>query len=290
MNINDLNIFIASAEYESLTKAALFCNTVQSNVSARIKFLENELNTKLFIRSTRQIELTPEGTDFLKVAKKITTSLSDFQRSVNGKNTNPQGSIRIGCIQTTAALRAPEVLKNFSQAYSEVGFKLKTGTTSALIKEVLSFKLDGAFVSGAIAHPDLEVCPVLYENLVLVSSPTFEDFNKKNTHKTLKIVVFSKGCSYRDLLEAVLKDMGFSRIKFIEIDTLEGIINTIESGIGLTLLPRELIEKHYPYRNLKIKTLPEKISQVPTVFIKHKDFPMSEAYSLFFKSIINGYN
>ena len=55
-------------------------------------------------------------------------------------------------------------------------------------------------------------------------------------------------------------------------------------------MPRELIEKQYPYRNLKIKTLPEKISKVPTVFIKHKDFPMSEAYSLFFKSIINGYN
>ena len=53
MNINDLNMFIAVAEYESITKSAAINNTVQSNVSARIKYLEEQLGVTLLIRTTR---------------------------------------------------------------------------------------------------------------------------------------------------------------------------------------------------------------------------------------------
>ena len=68
MNINDLKIFIAVAEYESITKSAAINNTVQSNVSARIKYLEEQLGVTLLTRTTRVIKLTEEGIQFLKAA------------------------------------------------------------------------------------------------------------------------------------------------------------------------------------------------------------------------------
>lgn len=289
MNTSDLILFIAAAEYGSLTKAAAVHNTVQSNVSARIKSLEDELNIILFIRSTRHIELTPEGARFLKLAKEITIAINDFKSSVAGKNALPQALIKIGCIQTTAALRAPEIFREFSREYPDIEFKLKTGTTAGLIKEVLSFKLDGAFVSGAISHPDLDVCPVIEEELCIVSAATFPGLEKVNGSKPVKLVIFNKGCTYRELLISVLTHLNIKEMKFVEIDTLEGIINTVESGIGITLLPFELIDKHYSYRNLKMSAVPYHFPKVPTVFVKRKDFPMSEGYSLFFESIIKGY-
>lgn len=290
MQTNDLNLFITAAEYSSLTKAAAIHNTVQSNASARIKSLEDEVGIKLFIRSTRHIELTKEGERFLKLAKEITSSIDEFKLSVTGKNAMYQRVMKIGCIQTTAALRAPEIFKNFSQQCPDVEFKLKTGTTPGLIKEVLSFKLDGAFVTGEISHPELDSCPVIEEELCIVSAATFPGFDKTSGRKPMKLIVFNVGCSYRELLNKLLDDINISDRKFIEFDTLEGIINTVENGLGITLLPVELIKKHYSYRNLKILPYPQHLPKVQTVFIKRKDLQMSEIYSLFFESIIKWYS
>lgn len=290
MNINDLKVFITSAEYGSFTRAAMVNNTVQSNVSARIKYLEQELKTELFTRSTRKIILTDEGEKFLKLAKEIITSIDNFKTHVGDNDVKPSGNIKIGCLHTTAALRIPNILQNFTLKYPDVDIKLKTATTSDLLKDVLSFKLDGAFVSGEIHHPDVDVKFVIEEELCIVTSSAHPNIDKiNNASKVIKLVVFNKGCVYRQILLNAMNDMAIKRIKIIEIDTLEGIINTVESGIGITILPVELISKHYRLRNLITLPLPDHLSKVPTVFIKHKNFPMSKAYSLFFKTIVNGY-
>lgn len=291
MNLNDLKIFIATAECETFTKAAAVTNTVQSNVSARIKSLEDSLNLKLFIRNTRSVELTENGAMFLKLAKEISTSIDNFKITVAKQVPQTQGLIKIGCIQTTAALRAPGIFRNFTNEYPDVDFRLKTGNTTDLVKEVLRYKLDGAFVSGNIEHPDLDICPIVAEELCVVYSSAFTDFKKMlKSPKQLKVVVFSKGCTYRELLLQLLAEKGISDVKTYEMDTLEGIINTVEAGSGITLLPTELIKKQYSYRNLSTWTIPDKRARIQTVFIKRKDFPMSEVYGLFFNSIRKSYN
>lgn len=90
MNLNDLNIFIAVAEHESITKAAAANNTVQSNVSARIKYLEERFGVPLLSRTTRTLELTETGTQFLKLAKEIVNGLNDFSNKIK-QNGAPSG-------------------------------------------------------------------------------------------------------------------------------------------------------------------------------------------------------
>lgn len=289
-NTNDLRLFISSAEYGSFTKAAAVNNTVQSNVSARIKYLEEMLKVKLFSRSTRSVELTEEGVLFLKLAREIILSISNFSLAINKNGSPVKKLIRIGCIQTTAALRAPEILQRFSSDYPNVEFQLKTGTTEQLIKEVLSFKLDGAFVTSDLSHPDIEVQPVIKEKLCIVSSSLYPSIHKlRKISGAVKLIVFNKGCSYRKKLNEILSEMNFDTFKYVEMDTLEGIINSVEEGIGITLLPVELIERYYSYRNIQMISLPEHFSDVPTVFIKRKDFPKDNDYSLFLESIAKGY-
>lgn len=291
MNINDLKLFVSTAEYESITKAAALGNTVQSNVSARIKYLEEQLGTKLLHRTTRRVQATDAGLKFLKIAKETITAIEDFKAAVHMGDTQPQGLIKIGCIHSTAALRAPGILQRFTAEHPDIDFKLKTATTGDLIKEVLAFKLDGAFVAGEVDHPDLTFQPIVMEELCLVASSIYPSLERLQMHaKRLKLVVFSKGCAYRELLQETLKDAGTKQIKFVEIDTLDGIINTVESGIGLTLLPIELIKNHYAYRNLVTFPLPNKrFAKCMTVFIRRKDYPMSDSYRCFFESIMKGY-
>lgn len=287
MNINDLNIFIGVAEYESITKSAAINNTVQSNVSARIKYLEEQLGVKLLIRTTRTLELTGEGTQFLKVAKEIVNSLNDFKNTIN-KNGSIIGQLKIGSLQSVAVLRAPDILQRFVSGYPDIEFVLKTGTNNELIKNVLSFKLDGAFVTGRVKHPDLIVKPVSTEKLCIVSSslyPSIDHLNKST--KPIKLIVFSKGCSYRNLLEEMLSEMGLKRLKFVEIDSLDGIIQSVENGMGITLLPEELIKKHYTYRTVSTIKIPAKYAKCPTVFIRVKSASFNRGLQLFEDSILN---
>lgn len=288
MNINDLRIFIALAEYENFTRAATATNTVQSNVSARIKALEKSLNTKLLYRTTRSVTLTPQGIDFLKIAREITMAIDNFKFSIH-KQEGLNGQVRLGCIHSAATLRASSVLEKFIRDYPDVDFTLKTGTTSDLIAQVTEYKLDGAFVTGPVRHPDLDTQTIVFEELhIVLASGTPDPETLIRGDKPVKLAVFNRGCSYRDLLTHFLNTTP-AGIKYIETDTLENILNVVENGTAITLLPKELITRHYPFRKLRTIPLPESHAKIPTVFIKRKDFPMSHAYSLFFDSVINGY-
>lgn len=290
MNINDFKIFQAIAEHGSFTKAAAVTNTVQSNVTARVKFLEEYFNAKLLKRTTRSIELTDAGLQVLRAAKELQTIIDKTRSSISETPLPPNGIIKIGCIQSTAALRAPGILESFTNEYPQMEFRLKTGTSNGLVKEVLAYKLDGAFIAGNVENADLDIQPVAIEELCIVASSVNTTLEQLlNSAKPVKLIVFSKGCSYREHLVNILASMHFTRYKFIEVDTLEGIINTVESGVGITLLPIELIKKNYSYRDLNTFSLPKQFAKSPVLFVKRKDFPMSEGYTLFLESIINGY-
>jgi len=290
MQINDLIIFKSVAENNSFTKAAAATNTVQSNVTARVKFLESEFNTKLFDRTSRKMELTAAGIELLKTAKEILMLIDQTKTSIGGAATTIKGQIKIGCIHTTAALRAPGILHGFVEKYPDTEFKLNTGTTASLIKDVLAHKLDGAFVAGAINDERLIVKPILKEELGIVTSSFVHSIDDlKNMSKPVKLIVFGNGCSYRKHFEHIIEGWNTSRFSIIEHDTLEGILNSVEAGIGVTLLPVELIEKHYPYKSLRVFQLPDETSGVDTVFIKRKDAVMNQAYQMFFEMITASY-
>ncbi|ANI89176.1 hypothetical protein A9P82_07655 [Arachidicoccus ginsenosidimutans] len=291
MNINDLKIFQAVAEYGSFTKAAAVANTVQSNVTARVKYLEDFFRAKLLTRTTRRIELTDEGLQVLKAAKEMQLLIDKTISSVSKSNLPPSGIVKIGCIHSTAALRAPGILGNFTKRYPDMEFRLKTGTTSSLIKDVLSFKLDGAFVSGKVNNAALDIEPVFTEELSIISSSLNSTLEEALSHSNpVKLIVFSKGCAYRERLCEILNGKGIETYKFIEMDTLDGIINSVETGIGITLLPAELIRKNYSYRSLHTFSLPKRKAKCTTHFIKRKDFPMSDGYAMFLKSVKDGYS
>ena len=78
MDLHDLNVFATAARLGSVTKAAKSLSTVQSNVTARIRLLERELDVQLFDRTHRGITLTPKGQQLLPYAQEMLTLASGF--------------------------------------------------------------------------------------------------------------------------------------------------------------------------------------------------------------------
>ena len=280
MDAADLRVFEAVARLGGMNRAAGELNTVQSNVTQRIRRLEEELATPLFQRHSRGVALTPAGKRLLPYAARVAQLLAEARRAVKDDGT-PSGPLQIGSLETTAALRLSPVLASYAASYPAVDVALTTGTSAELVELVLAHRLEGAFVCGPVQHPELAAEPVFAEELVLVTAPTQKGLDRVLARSDLKIVVLRAGCSYRQRLEEILARRGIVGLRRLEFGTIEGILGCAAAGLGVTLLPRALVEGARRARRVAVHTLPPDEARVETVFIRRRDAFVSSALTAF---------
>lgn len=280
MNTNDLKIFEAVAASGSFTKAASAMFTVQSNVTARIKSLEEEFGAELFSRTSRKVELTPSGQVFMQFCKQIMHLVTEAKSNIQSSDT-VNGSLKIGCIETTMALKVPEILNHFEENYPEVELEFKSKMMSALINDVLNFKLDAAFISAPVNVSGLEQINVKTEQLVILIASNGPKLHELITKKPLKIIVFDEGCIFRARLESWLSSKGIIHYKCTVLNSIEGIINFVEAGLGISLLPEEVVSRYYSGRKIMYHGLNRQLGTMNTVLVYRKDVPQSKALKAF---------
>ena len=280
MDAADLRVFEAVARLGGMNRAAGELNTVQSNVTQRIRLLEEELATPLFQRHSRGVALTPAGKRLLPYAARVAQLLAEARRAVEDDGT-PSGPLQIGSLETTAALRLSPVLASYAAAYPAVDIALTTGTSAELVELVLAHRLEGAFVCGPVQHPELAAEPIFAEELVLVTAPSQKSLDRVLARSDLKIVVLRAGCSYRQRLEEILARRGVVGLRRLEFGTIEGILGCAAAGLGVTLLPRALVEGARRARRVAVHELPPDEARVETVFIRRRDAFVSSALAAF---------
>src|SRR3954447_1721727 len=224
MNVADLRVFGAVARLGGMGRAAAQLNTVQSNVSAHIRRLEEDLRETLFQRVPRGVALTPAGERLLPFAESLDRLLADAARAV-ADDGQPRGRLVLGTLETTAALRLPDAIAGFVSAYPDVDLTLKTGTTCELLAQVRAGEVEGAFVCGPVHEPVLAAETVLEEELVLLSAPALRSVADVIATQELRIVVLRAGCSYRQILEHWLARHGVAQPRVMEFGTLEAVVS-----------------------------------------------------------------
>lgn len=280
MDVADLRVFEAVARLGGMNRAATELSTVQSNVTTRIRLLEEELGAPLFRRHSRGVSLTEAGGRLLPYAIRARQLMDEARRAV-ADNGAPRGSLTVGSLETTAALRLSSQLSGYAAAYPEVDLVLRTGTTCELIKDVLEFRLEGAFVCGPVNHPDLEETPVFREKLVVLTTPTVRNLKDGLRKQGLKIVVLRVGCSYRQRLEDILARRGIVNVRVLEFGTIEAIMGCVAGGIGITLLPKNVVDIAVRSNPVAVHELPKAEAFVDTVFIRRRDAFVSSALAAF---------
>jgi DNA-binding transcriptional LysR family regulator len=280
MDAADLRVFEAVARRGSMNRAALELNTVQSNVTARIRALEEELGVALFQRHARGVKLTPAGHRMLPFTGRIAKLFADA-RSAAKDDGAPNGSLLLGSLETTAALRLSPMLAHFAKAHPKVRLAVATGTTSRLLSDVVEGRLDGAFVAGPIDHPDLHQETVFREELVLVTARAVRAPQDLAAIDELKTIVFQIGCSYRQRLDAILAEMGIVVARPLEFGSLDAIIACVSAGIGVTLLPKSVVAAAWQEGKIAVHELAPDKAEVQTLFIRRRDAYVSSAMTAF---------
>ncbi|OED01220.1 MULTISPECIES: LysR family transcriptional regulator [unclassified Rhizobium] len=276
MDLSDLRVFEAVSRHGSMNRAAQELHTVQSNVTARIRALEEELGVSLFQRHARGVSTTPAGQRILPFVGRLTKLLADARTAAKDDG-EPGGTLSLGSLETTTALRLSPLLGQFAKTYPQVRLVVATGTTRRLIDDVVSCRVEGAFVAGPVSHPDLEQEVIFQEELVLVTSPAIGGMEDLAGIVDLKTIVFQIGCSYRQRLESLLADMGIVTSKPLEFGSLDTIVSCVSAGVGITLLPMGVVAAAVREGRVAMHELPPERSLVDTLFVRRKDAYTSSA-------------
>lgn len=279
MEFKDLRIFQSVAAHGSISRAAKSLNYVQSYVTSRIKALEAELNTQLFIRHSKGTMLTSEGEKLQVYAERIIKTMDDIDKAFHDTE-EPSGRLHIGTVETITKL--PEILSMFRGLYPNVSLSIDSDVTAKVSAKVIDKTLDCGFVSGFGRHPAINKAELFQEQLVLVSSDgaaSFDDLKEK------PMLVFKEGCNYRRNLERWLGDEGVEGEKIVEFGTLETIIGSVKSGLGISLVPVSAVSGYLAAEELYGYTLPAQYSEISTDFIWRKDAFLTSSMNKFIETV-----
>jgi DNA-binding transcriptional LysR family regulator len=154
---------------------------------------------------------------------------------------------------------------------------------------VLNYKLDAAFVPAPLDIPELEQIKIKDEQVVIVAPADCENLDSLLKKNPLKTIVFDQGCVFRAKLDSWLVSRGIVQYHKTVMNSIEGVVNFIESGIGFSVMPEEIISTFYGNRKIKTFHLPKELGLMTTILVYRKDVPLSPALKAFI-SICAGTN
>lgn len=280
MNSEELRFFKAVADTASIGGAAKALNTSQSNVTARIKKLEDDLGLLLFRRHARGVEMTPAGQRLLPYAQQSEALLAEARRHVTDVG-HANGPLRIGAMETTTATRLGGMLAHYTQSFPDVDLSLTTGTTEELIGQVLDRNLDAAFVCGPLSHSKLQSRRFFTEELALLKAPAGAAIETLVETKR-RALVLKKGCAYRGRLEDVLRRRGLDDFRIVEFGTVDAILANVAAGLGVTLMPMSLLPHYASRYRWSTDPLRDDERFVDTIVISPRHATCSTALTEFF--------
>ena len=198
LDLRSLEIFRTVAVEGSVTKAAMKLNRVQSNISTRIKQLEQHLEKNLFLRQNRGLTLTPDGHLLLSYAERLLQLSMETLEALNeGK---PSGVFRIGTMESTAAARLPEILSRYHRLYPDVEIELETDTAGGLMDRLFNYDVEIAFAAEPVSFETISTQAVFEEELVLVVPQSFPPLENTSEISGKTVVAFEPGAPIAGIL------------------------------------------------------------------------------------------
>lgn len=241
MELAELEIFRTVVAEGGVTRAAERLNRVQSNVTTRIKQLEESIGVPLFVRDRKRLVLTASGEALLDYAERILDLVQEAREVVSPQN--PRGRLRIGSMESAAASRLPAPLAEFHQRWPEVRLELSTGPTDVLIAGVRAGKLDAALVAGPIEDGALSATPLYKEELLLVTPRSHRRVRSPEDVMLDTLIVFEQGCAYRRHAESWFAGQGKGGVpvRTLELASYHAILACVAAGAGVAVVPRSVI-------------------------------------------------
>ncbi len=291
MDTRYLQTFREVAKCQSFTRAAEVLGYAQSSVTTQIQNLETEFGVTLFERWGRKIRLTHAGESLLAYSDQVLAILEEAKGNLS-EQAQMAGTLSIGTVESLAAFYLPPHLQKFRREHPRMRMQLHPGICHDLRLGVKEGKYDFAFVLDWLQdHPDLTSVNLGEEKVVVVAAPHHPLTKKKRVEAkdfSGESWIFTEaGCSYRSMMEAVLRDAEATIDMALEFGSLEAIKQCVAYGLGIALVPYIAVAEEAKNGTLAILPFSHPEVRVYRQLIYHKKKWMSQALLHFLELLTN---
>lgn len=289
MDIRHFKTFKCIVEEGSFSSAASKIGYTQSTVTSQIQQLEQELSIKLFEKIGRNMVLTPIGKELISYTDELLETVKKIE-SIGKSDSIPRGELKIAIADSLMSYKLQNVLGLFKQKAPDVKISIVSLNCFVINDMLLKGEIDIGLLYDVETHKESLTSVELTEfPLVLVCSPLFEadkvDFNTPNQVIDTSLVINEPNCIYRKIFESYLRENNITLNNTIELWSIEAIKNCVLSNLGISFLPRFVVENEL--KNNKIKQINTKCSdtKITAVYSYHKNKWISPAMSLFMQLV-----
>lgn len=293
MELRHLLYFKTVAEELHFRKAAAKLFISQPPLSRQIKELEEELGAILFDRSGKKVRLTDAGVYFKKEVDQIFSGLAESKNTVQQIHNALSGELRIGYISSTFHETLVDILKEMQTVFPHVKTKLFEIPSIKQIAALEARKLDIGIIRAPVNSEKLEVKHLFTDPFILISKENLSGKNGEELARHLAsqpFIFFNQDYAphfHQKLIEICYR-LGFSPEVNHEANNVHSILQLVDKGLGITILPASLAKQ---YQHLNVSFKPLSLNQIFTevVILKHIA-DKSEAVKWFIDNYIRMYS
>lgn len=241
--LKQFKYFDALARLGHFGRAAEASGISQPALSAQIRELEAMLGAPLVERTPRQIRLTTLGEEFLARARSVLLDVEGMSELARKPDGPLSGRLRMGIIPTVAPYLLPQVIRQLSVALPELELRPRESVTQSLLEDLMQSRLDFVIAALPVSEPSLREFALFEEDFVLVRPA--QDAGKPvpapNNLQEMKLLLLEEGHCFRDQALAFCDIRPSDPSLLMEGSSLATLVQMVDIGLGLTLLPEMAI-------------------------------------------------
>ena len=245
LNLNLYRIFYTVAKTKSFSESSKTLHISQPAISKHIQNLEYELNTQLFYRTNRGIELTPEAINLLSYVEKAYNFLMLGERELEESKELTKGKISIGVPTTIGSYYINNYLKNFLKEHPNIVVEMITTTDRRLMELFNQHTIDLIVLPNNIrVNKEYQTIELKKEKYCFAYSKTLP-YNTITTIEeiTTKPLILPTNISKsRKDLDSIFNELNLSPNPIMELDQIESILNYTKDGLGIGYLPKSIVQ------------------------------------------------
>ena len=272
-SLRQLEVFLATARYENVTRAAETLAMSQSAASGSLKELERQFDMKLFDRLGKRLQLSELGQQLRPQVESLLEQARSLEQALTGEDV--VGRLEIGATLTIGNYIAVNMIADFRQQNAKSDIILRVANTETIAKQVAGFELDMGLIEGELQHPDLDIVHWRRDELVVFAAPNHPLSTSTALSDqdllTLPWIVREPGSGTRQAFDRAMQGILTDLHIGMELQHTEGIKRAVEAGLGVGCLSQICVAEAFKRGSLVPLKVPGRDFRREWYLITHRD-------------------
>ena len=294
MNLKQLEAFVKVTESGSFSKAAKLLFLTQPTVSAHISSLEKELDSRLFVRNTKEVKLSEEGKQLYQYARQMVELEKEIEQVFSKDAHREEKCITIATSTIPAQYLLPKILMKFNERYPKEQVKLLETDSSQVVTKIIDHMVDVGFTGTVLEKKHCKYIP-FYKDELIVITPNTEKYQV--LHQNIEdiswisgecLIMREEGSGTRKEAGKQLRNAGINldKLKIIaSIENQETIKKSVKQGMGISIISRLAAEEEAKSGDLLTFPIPKADQGRDINLVYNKNYQMSKSAERFIKVV-----